>query len=190
MTNNKSYYLLFLGLFFITFPKKYFCQALSSDTIFLSTYLSEDVRRQELITIHTNALTLTSKKLDSLINIQNDCNQQFGSASISHFTMLFDIENHTLNITFEEGSPDSLKDLCGVYFRDVMNKPYLIYSDNCKNDFFQLSPSIIVVRYLKFFNDKDEDISNEIQLIDEREIHSGFLIENNLWVNYYVESCY
>ena len=190
MTNCKSYYFLFLGMLFMTFPKKCLCQALLNDTIFLSTYLSEDVSRQELITIHTNALTLTSKKLDSLINIQNDCNQQFGSARISHFTMLFDKENHTLNITFEEGIPDSVNDLCGVYFRDVMNKPYLIYSDNCKNDFFQLSPSIIVVRYLKFFNDKNEDISNEIQLIDEREIHSGFLIENNLWVNYYVESCY
>jgi hypothetical protein len=37
---------------------------------------------------------------------------------------------------------------------------------------------------------ENEDISNQIQLIDERKIHTGIFSENNLELNYYIESCY
>jgi hypothetical protein len=68
--------------------------------------------------------------------------------------------------------------------------PYLIYSKNGTHDLFQAAQDVVVIQYFKLYNVENEDISNQIQLIDERKIHTGTFSENNLEFNYYIELCY
>jgi hypothetical protein len=104
--------------------------------------------------------------------------------------MVLDAENQQLRIFFEEGIPEQKANLCGVYFHGENLMPYLIYSNNGTHDLFQVSQDVVVIQYFKLYNVENEDISNQIQLIDERKIPSGIFSENNLELNYYIESCY
>jgi hypothetical protein len=165
-------------------------QRIKTDTLKLSSYVSEEVCRRELITIHSNVLTLKSKSLDSLISNQSNCNILFNEDRISHFSILIDDENQQLKIFIEEGIPDYNSNFCGVSFLGEYNIPYLIYSSSFPNIFFCESEEKIVIQYMKLFDVKNQDLSNEIQLIDEKKIHSGEINEINLIYYYFVESCY
>lgn len=67
---------------------------------------------------------------------------------------------------------------------------YFFRSNNGTHDLFQAAQDVVVIQYFKLYNVENEDISNQIQLIDERKIHTGIFSENNLDLNYYIESCY
>jgi hypothetical protein len=99
-------------------------------------------------------------------------------------------QNQELRIFFEEGIPEQKAALCGVYFHGDKRMPYLIYSNNGTHGLFQAAQDVVVIQYFKLYNVENEDISNQIQLIDERKIHTGIFSENNLELNYYIESCY
>lgn len=67
---------------------------------------------------------------------------------------------------------------------------YFFRSNKGTHDLFQAAQDVVVIQYFKLYNVENEDISNQIQLIDERKIHTGIFSENNLDLNYYIESCY
>ncbi len=181
---------LIFGILFLSLSADYLCQQLAKDTLKFGSYVSDEVQRRELITVRTNVLTLKSKALDALIAYQNDCTDLYTDAQLSHFTMVLDAENQQLHIFFEEGIPEQKANLCGVYFHGENLIPYLIYSNNGTHNLFQVSQDVVVIQYFKLYNVENEDISNQIQLIDERKIHTGIFSENNLEFNYYIESCY
>lgn len=179
-----------IGILFISMSNYVQSQIIKTDTLKLSSYVSQEVSRRELITIHSNVLTLKSNSLDSLISIQRNCKYLFNEDRITHFTILIDAENQQLKIFIEEGIPDYNANLCGVYFQGEYNIPYLIYSSNCSSYFFNESVETTVIQYFKLFDANNQDRSNEIQLLDERKTHSGEINENNVLFNYYVESCF
>ncbi len=181
---------LIIGFLFLSLSADYLSQPLAKDTLKLSSCVSDEVQRREMFTIRTNVLTLKSKSLAALIAYQGDCNDLYSDAQLSHFTVVFDTENHQLRIFFEEGIPEQKANLCGVYFHGENLMPYLIYSNNGSHDFFQAAQDVVVIQYFKLYNVENVDISNQIQLIDERKIHTGIFSENNLDLNYYIESCY
>ena len=179
-----------IGILFFSLSAEYLCQQLAKDTLKIGSYLSDEVRRRELITVRTKVLTLKSKALEALIAYQSDCNELFTDAQLSHFTVVFDTENQQLRIFLEEGIPEQKANLCGVYFHGENLMPYLIYSNNGTHDFFQAAQDAVVIQYFKLYNVENEDISNQIQFIDERREHTGTISENNLELNYFIESCY
>jgi len=67
---------------------------------------------------------------------------------------------------------------------------YFLRSNKGTHDLFQAAQDVVVIQYFKLYNVENEDISNQIQLIDERKIHTGIFSENNLEFHYYMESCY
>ncbi len=192
MRSIKNQYMskLIIGILFLSLSADYLCQLLAKDTLKFGSYVSDEVQRRELITVRTNVLTLKSKALDALLAYQSDCNDLYTDAQLSHFMMVLDTENQQLRIFFEEGIPEQKTALCGVYFHGIKRMPYLIYSNNGTHDLFQVSQDVVVIQYFKLYNVENEGISNQIQLIDERKIHTGIFSENNLEFNYYIESCY
>jgi hypothetical protein len=181
---------LIFGILFLSLSADYLCQGLATDTLRIGSYVSDEVQRRELITVRTNGLTIKSKALDAFIAFQSDCTELYADDRLSHFTMVLDTENQQLRIFFEEGIPEQKAALCGVYFHGDKRMPYLIYSNNGTHDLFQAAQDMVVIQYFKLYNVENEDISNQIQLIDERKIHTGIFSENNLELNYYIESCY
>ncbi len=178
----------FIFLLFLV-PLSSLSQYNLKNTIYMYSLETENVASRKEICLNVKKLDLKSNNLDSLLNLQKTCLHVYNKLhKFSHVELRFSNDSETIYITINEGAPNDIEDIFGVFINNDI--PYLVYLNSYINELFTVKNDTIQIIFEYLYDKNNNDITNELFLLDDLKQSIGMIKLNNKEFNYYLETCY